>query len=67
MTYVRGFRFPAPPATLGPSLPGLMGCAHFVSLRSLIALYPSGKLTLDRVSVTANIRLRRFCYEKHYH
>lgn len=29
--------------------------------------YPSGKLTLDRVSVTANIRLRRIPYEKHYH
>jgi hypothetical protein len=46
MPYVRGFRFPAPPATLGSSLPGLKGCAHFVSLPNLIAvdrlLYEAG-------------------------
>jgi hypothetical protein len=38
MPYFRGLRFPAPPATLGPSLPGLKGCAHFVSLPNLIAV-----------------------------
>jgi hypothetical protein len=45
MPYVRGFRFPAPPATLGSSLPGLKRCAHFVSLPNLIAVgKPAGFL-----------------------
>jgi hypothetical protein len=36
--YVRGFRFTAPPATLGPSLPGLGRFAQFDFLPSLFAV-----------------------------
>ena len=36
--YIRGFRFTAPPATFGPSLPGLRRCAQFAFFPSLVAL-----------------------------
>ena len=47
--YVRGFRFTAPPATFGPSLPGLRRFAQFDSLPSFIALeIPQGSEKRER-------------------